>query len=60
LILRNADFKEWAQHILECSLCPRSQNLSPWEHLNKLRTILLYGKSLVDEKTRELRLPVQT
>ena len=56
----NKVVNEWSNCLFECSLSPRSQNLSPWEHLNKLRTILLYGKSIIDEKSRELRLPVQT
>ena len=51
---------EWSQCISECSLSPKTQNLSPWEHLNKLRTILLYGKSVIDEKSREFRLSVLT
>jgi hypothetical protein len=35
------------------------QNLSPWENLMKLRSILLYGKAVIDEKTHEFKLPVQ-
>lgn len=51
---------EWSKIIFESSLCPRIHNLSAWDHLNKLRAILLYGKSVIDEKTKEFRLPVQT
>ena len=58
----NADevAKQWTEFILKCITNPRVQNLSPWESLMKLRTVLLYGKAVIDEKTRNYKLPVQT
>lgn len=44
---------------MSTQLRQRMQNLSPWENLMKLRSILLYGKAVIDEKTHEFKLPVQ-
>jgi hypothetical protein len=38
----------------------RMQNLSPYENLMKLRSVLVFGKAIIDEKTHEFKLPVQT
>ena len=50
--------KEWASFIFKCATNQRMQNLSPWENLMKLRSVLDYGKAEIDEKHHIL--PVQT
>lgn len=50
----------WADYLFQAVMNQRTQNLSPYENLLKLRTVLLYGKSIFDERTLEYRLPVQT
>jgi hypothetical protein len=51
--------KEWADFIFKCSTNQRMLNLSPWENIMKLRSCLIYGKSKIDEKTFEFRLPIK-
>lgn len=52
--------KTWSEFLFQAATNQRAQNLSPYENLLKLRTCLLYGKSVFDERTLEYRLPVQT
>jgi phosphatidylinositol phospholipase C beta len=58
----NADevAREWTEFLFQCAENQRMQNLSPWESLAKLRSCLVYGKAVVDEKSRMYKLPVQT
>ncbi len=56
----NLKLQEWYKCINDCILNPKTQNLSPLEQLEKFRVILLYGKSILDEKTKSYVLPVQT
>ena len=52
--------KEWSDFLFKCANNQRMLNLSPWECLMKLRSCLVYGKAILDEKTHEFKLPVQT
>lgn len=46
--------KEWADFIMKCSTNQRLQNLSFYEQIMKLHSIILYGKSSLEDK-----IPVQ-
>ena len=61
-VAENADeiAREWTEFVFQCISNQRMQNLSPWESLMKLRSCLLLGKAVVDEKTRLYKLPIQT
>ena len=48
-----------AESIFKYSTSAKTQNLSPFDQVCKLRSILLYGKAVFDEKTKEFQLPVQ-
>ncbi|CAF0820017.1 unnamed protein product [Brachionus calyciflorus] len=49
----------WTKFILKCITNQRIQNLSPWENLIKLKNYLFFGKGVLDNKTKDLKLPVQ-
>jgi hypothetical protein len=56
----NVIAEKWTEFLFQAAINQRTQNLSPYENLLKLRTVLIYGKSIFDERTLEYRLPVQT
>ena len=48
-----------AESIFKYATSAKTQNLSPFDQVCKLRSILLYSKAVFDEKTKEFQLPVQ-
>ncbi len=50
--------KEWSDFIFKSATNPRMLNLSIYEQLMKLHSILLYGKAVLDEKLRTFCVPV--
>lgn len=52
--------KEWTEYILRSAYSQHMQNLSYAEQLMKQRSILLYGKAVLDEKLRTFCVPMST
>ncbi len=50
--------QEWSEFIFKSAINPRMLNLSLYEQLMKLHSILLYGKVVLDEKLRIFCVPV--
>ena len=52
--------QEWTDILFKIVTHRRTQHLSPLDNLNKLRSILLHGRSVFDEKSQNFIVPVQT